>query len=643
MMALFHVVVGTFHIFSGIGMLVKASEYRRSISSCPSGTKEKVLPGGSVILPLTPFTLQFHMPSDAVTLCELAELSVMVDDYVEASFLNQLQWNNTTNQKMTMKTNLVSHTHSEQWGSLILEYETVVALSNDADSSHDILLYDELLRNSFESSLDDFMVLVTYLPEDNFFRDADNVAFSFAPPDSRTSGRINRSSTSIISQQFHLVYRLPEVMSPSAIDMLALEKLTNGYLQSFIQRELRISTEFIATFSTEIISHRAAAGWIDASFETGLDFVSNSTIQIPSQREFDQARKRAFSEHNLVDYTELLDKLPKTNAFAHTLFVRNDQNFDSIEKTSNMKSWSVENLILLMIFVIGVLITLIGAFLYQYPSPCCGCRRRKRRVVIGNGRRRIIRQRQNRAARQWEMPSKSYEQGLGDNDQATIISHESHDFDEESLPGPTRLDADPSPCIPPTAFTLGLDHDIIVQDEMSVVSSLSVNGNYGVLRHFKKKNQVEKKVSRTEDKVPLYEEETSSQDDGGDHEERRICPDLADPRSEATNPFDVDAMRQSNLTPTVSESRGSSLLGTVYRAHENLIAEVKKLRTESTLERSEQQPPAAVTEKSASVSESNMRPRVNENPDLSSIIPCDEICKIHSKSGNPFDDDSFSM
>jgi hypothetical protein len=374
---------------------------------------------------LTPFTLQFHMPSEAVTLCELAEMSILVDDYIEAAFVEQLQSNDTDTQRMTFKTDLVSHAHGETWGTLILEYETVLAFGDKP--AYDLHRYDTLLNNSFNVALDDFMALIYNLPKGNFFGDADHVDFSFAPTDARTSARISQSSTTVISHPFHLFYRLPEGKSPSAMDILALEKLTNRYLQSFVMHDLRLSKAFIRVFSTEIISHSLSDGWIDATFEFNLDLASNSPMVIPSARDLDQARKRAFSEDNLIDYTEMLDGLPKTNVFSYTIFVRSDRNLDLIEETTSLKSSSVGSSIVLIFLMVGAVSTLVRGVLSQHPTLCCG-HHQATEEVIHIRTRRVLRQRENRAAKAWQVPSKSHEKQLDDSDQLTICSDDSHNF-----------------------------------------------------------------------------------------------------------------------------------------------------------------------------------------------------------------------
>lgn len=418
-------VVGSFHAFPGEGLLGHAWEYQRLFSNCPSGSKNKIFPGDSKIMSLTPFTLQFHMPSEAVTFCELAEMSILVDDYIEASLVEQLQLNDTESQGMTLKTNLVSHVHGETWGTLTLEFETVLAFFDE--HIYDLHRYDTLLNNSFNVALDDFMALIYNLPKGNFFRDTDRVEFAFAPTDARTSARISQSSTTVISHPFHIFYRLPEGKSPSAMDILALEKLTNRYLQSFVMHDLRLSKAFILAFSTGIISHSLSDGWIDATFEFNLDLASNSPMVIPSARDLDQARKRALSEDNLIDYTEMLDGLPKTNVFSYTIFVRSDRNLDLIEETTSLKSYSVGSSFVFIFIMIGAVTTLVRGFSSQHPTLCCG-HREATEEVIQIRTRRVLRQRENRAAKVWEVPSKIDEKQLDDTDQTTIYSDDGDSF-----------------------------------------------------------------------------------------------------------------------------------------------------------------------------------------------------------------------
>jgi len=680
---LLQVVLRTFNGFPG-KWVGNAWDYGRSFSSCPSGVEEKVIATDSIVLSLTPFILQFRMMSDAVTLCELAEMSILVDDYIEASVRDQLRSNNTVTQIRTAKTELVAHSHGDEVGQLILEFETLLAFDAGIVIDHDVHFYDMILQNSFHDALQDFMALISYLPEENFFQDTEDVAFAFAPLEERTSARMSQGSTSIITRRFHLEYRISDVQSPSALDILAVEKLTNSHLQTVMMEELQLTPALIRTFSTDVISHTVSTDWIDTSFEISIDLMSDSPVQI-SARSVDEARKQAFLDENLLTYTELLNGLPKSNVFSHTLLVRNDQTGNMVDDTPKILSWLGENLIVWIILGIGVVITLTGTTLYKFPNLLCCCggsqRPEKKEIIVVEAKRRrhVIRQRKNRAAKAWDIPSRilaasfddCYDDVDDELDQRTSVpSCSSREFDviEDSLPRSARpIRPDSTFSFFSSHFTLRPEHDIVLQDEMTAVSS--VTGVTDVLREFNKKKlrKEQKAIPTKRDQLTMVSENKYSrpQVDQGDD---KVDPTLdqgvdnidsplvrEEPGMIPTNHFDppLSAVNKDVVDPPKGISGIDSLRDAINRKRACLIDRFKNSIRKSGIETNDeglrQEPTTPRVEQpfrrqdddeeghnsAASLRHGNLKFSVTK-----STIPTDDHTQdIRSKSSNPFDDD----
>lgn len=328
------------------------------------GTSSLSMPESSIVVPMTPFILEFQMEDGETTNEELIEIEALVDSYLNTYVMDIMNQTGPHDFELQIvKTHLITHTHGETSGTLFTEFQSFAGVNDTATNIPTVQLLDEHLKQAFyeTETKQNFLKLLNYFPDEHAFRGVSNVEFSLAPPDMRTSAMVSTSSTLIPLSHYNLIYTLPETKIPSAFDLLPLEKVTNMYLKSCVMEEASLPSSWIDQFSTVVVQHWSTPGKIEIRYESTLHLKSDNEISAPTVEQLDAIRLDAFGVSHLGEYIELLEELPSTNTFSFTQSVQNENDWVS-ESLLESDSWLTLRVVRITVFAIGSNMLFIGIF-----------------------------------------------------------------------------------------------------------------------------------------------------------------------------------------------------------------------------------------------------------------------------------------